>query len=92
MEDLARSDQRLDRARHVFDRHVGIDTMLVQQIDAVGSEALERGVDHRPDVVRPAVEASRAAPEVEAELGGDSDAVTDWRQRFPDELLVVNGP
>ena len=52
----------------------------------------ERGVDHRLDVVRPAVQTSRAALEVEAKLGGDADAVTDWRQRFPDEFLVRERP
>ena len=92
VQDLARGDQVLDRARHVLDRHVGIDTMLVQEIDAVGSEALERGIDHRLDVVGPAVETSSAALEVEAEFGSDADAVTDWRQRFPDEFLVRERP
>ena len=39
--DLARLDQLLHRARDIFDRHVRIDAMLIEQIDAVGSKPLE---------------------------------------------------
>ena len=42
---LALSDQLLDRAGDVLDRHVRIDAMLVEQIDAVGAETLERCLD-----------------------------------------------
>jgi hypothetical protein len=35
MPHLAFADQVLDRARHVLDRHVGVDPMLVEQIDHV---------------------------------------------------------
>jgi hypothetical protein len=35
---LALLDQILHRARHVFNRHVRIDTVLVEQFDHVGLE------------------------------------------------------
>ena len=41
MQDLSFLDEILDRAGHVFDRHVRIDAVLVVEIDAVGPEALE---------------------------------------------------
>ena len=40
--DLAFLDQVLHRAGHVLDRHVRIDAVLVEQVDAVGPEPLER--------------------------------------------------
>ena len=34
--DLARLDQILDRARDVLDRHLGIDPVLIVEIDMIG--------------------------------------------------------
>ena len=41
---LAAPDEVLDRASNVLDRHVRIDAMLIEEIDGIGLEALERGV------------------------------------------------
>jgi hypothetical protein len=38
MQDLALRHEVLDRARDVFDRYLGVDSMLVEEIDAVGPE------------------------------------------------------
>ena len=46
--DLALADQLLHRAGHVLDRHVRIDAVLVEQVDGVGLEALERGLGDLP--------------------------------------------
>ncbi len=48
MPDLAFADQILHRARHVLDRHVRVDAVLVEQIDDVGPEPLERGLGDLP--------------------------------------------
>ena len=72
--DLAFLDQVLHRAGHVFDRHVRIDAVLIEQIDALDLEPLERGLGDLSDVLRPAVQATllaRLRIEVEPELGGD---------------------
>ena len=73
--DLACLDQVLDRAGDVLDRHVRIDPVLVEQVDHVGVQALERGIRDGLDVFGPAVDATAALAgrrvEVEAELGGD---------------------
>jgi hypothetical protein len=42
MADLAFLNQVLQRARNVFDRHVRVDTVLVEQVDIVGLAADER--------------------------------------------------
>ena len=42
--DLALPDQVLHRARDVLDGHVRIDAVLIEQIDAIGLEPLERGL------------------------------------------------
>ena len=54
MADLAFGDQLLDRARDLFHRHVGIDAVLVEQIDVIGLEPPQAAVDGGLDVVRPA--------------------------------------
>ena len=83
-------DQLLHRAGDVLDRHVRIDAVLVEQVDAVGPQPLQRRLDHLPDVLGPAVQA-RLLPsplELEAELGRDHHLVADRRQRLAHQLLV----
>ena len=55
-------DQVLHRAGDVLDRHFGIDAVLVEQIDGVDLEPLERGVGDLLDVLGPAVQARAACP------------------------------
>ena len=50
-------DQFLHRARHVFDRHVRVDAVLIEQVDGVDLEPLERALGGLLDVLRPAVQA-----------------------------------
>ena len=45
MLDLAFRDQLLDRAGHVLDRHVRVDPVLVEQVDRLDAEPLQRAVD-----------------------------------------------
>ena len=52
-----------------------IDAMLIEQIDVVGLQALERCFDDFANVLGTAVGCRNfAVPDVEAELGGDDDA------------------
>ena len=48
MLDLALADQVLHRAGDVLDRHVRVDAVLIEQIDGVGLEPLERGFGDLP--------------------------------------------
>ena len=54
--DLAFLDQILHRARDILDRHVRVDAVLIEQIDHVGLEPLQRGLGDLLDVLRPAVQ------------------------------------
>jgi hypothetical protein len=67
--------------------HLRIDTVLVEQIDSVGAESLERSLGDLLDVLRPAVEA-REGGEVEAELRGDHHLIPEGSKRFANEFLI----
>ena len=89
---LARVDQLLDRAGDVLDRHVGVDPVLVEQVDR-GRSAAAAARPRRPAGCaragcRPRRAACRRRIDVEAELGGDHHLVADRRQRLADQLLV----
>ena len=93
MPDLAFANQIADRARDVFDRHVRIDAMLIEQIDSVGLEPLQRCLGHVADVGGPAVEARLLAVlELEAELRGDDDLIANRSERLSDEFFVRERP
>ncbi len=53
---FALPDQILHGSRHIFDGHVQIDAMLVEQIDCVNPEPPERRLGHLADMLRPAVQ------------------------------------
>ena len=42
--DFALPDQVLHRSRHVFDGHVRIDAVLIEQVDGIDPESLERAL------------------------------------------------
>jgi hypothetical protein len=88
--DLALGHQLGQRAHGVLDRRVGIDPVLVVQVNVVGAEPLERALHGRADVGRAAVEMPRALARVRdhAELGGQHDLVALAPQRLPDQFLV----
>ena len=89
--DLAFGDEVLHCACHVFDGHVGVNAMLVEQVDDVGVEALQRGFGDLLDVFGLAVEAAAALPvglDIKTELGGDHDPVAERRESFADEFFV----
>ena len=68
MLDLALLDQLLDGAGDVFDRHVRVDAMLVEQIDTIGLQALQRGLDDGANTLGPAVQALTASPSLKPNL------------------------
>ncbi len=94
MLDLAFADQIFHRAGNVLDRNVRIDAVLVEEVDDVGFQALQRCFGDGADVFRPAVHAALAAvgTEVEAELRGDDDLVPDGAEGFAQQFLVLVRP
>ena len=59
--DFACLDEILDGASSVFDGRVGVDAMLIKEVNGVGPKALERPLDDLLDVVRAAVQGSPLA-------------------------------
>jgi hypothetical protein len=51
--DLAFLNQHLHRSRHVLDRHIRVDTVLVEQVDSLDPEPLERALGDLPDALGP---------------------------------------
>ena len=104
---LAFLDQGLDRAGHVLDWQVRVDTMLLKEINHLDAEPLQRGIAHLTDVLRPAVEARlllRLGVDIEAELCGNHHlvphpsplaelvhAVQEYRRIAESKLLTLQG-
>ena len=87
MFDLPGLDQLLDRPGDLLDGDVGVDAVLVVEVDRLDAESLERALGGVLDRVGPA--AGRLPIHVdEAELGGDDDLAAERRERFADELFV----
>src|ERR1700692_3412203 len=82
---LALLNQILHRSRHVFDWHVRVNPMLIEQVDDITLEPLERVRAALLDLLRPTVQSRRTLhpagieirPEVEPEFGGDHHSVTE---------------
>src|SRR5262245_14068527 len=95
MLDLARLNQLAHSARHLFDGNVRVDAVLVEEVDGVDPESLERGLGDLLDVRRSTVQGRRALParveslfDVESELGGDDHLRADGGERLAYQLLV----
>src|SRR5205823_1602934 len=86
---LALRNQFLDRSRHVFDRHVRVDTVLIIEIDDVGPEPFQRTLDALFDALGPAVlHLLPAGITSDPELGGDHHLCAHRGQGLAHELFV----
>ena len=79
---LALRFQVFDGTGHILNRHLGINPVLVEQVNAVGAQALEHAFHGQLDMGRAADEAraTRAGLQVDvpAELAGDHHLVAEW--------------
>ena len=91
---LAFGDQILHGAGDILDRHIGVDAMLIIEINRIDAQSLERPFRHAPDVLRRAVE--RAARyrvlEFETELRRDDNLITERFECFTNQILVRKRP
>jgi hypothetical protein len=93
---LAFPDQVLHRACHVFDGHVRVNPMLIDQVNCLDLEPLERALGGLLDVLWPTVQPRQALHpariesriEVEPELGGDHHLIAEGSEGFTYQLLV----
>ena len=90
--DLALAYQVLHDARDILHRHVGVDPVLVVEVDVVGPQPLEAALDGAADLGRLAVDAAAMLAghlvDVPAELGGDLHFVAHPREGLAHHLLV----
>ena len=95
MLDLALSDQVTDCAHDILDRRIGIDTVLVEEIDRIGTKPPERRLDDLANVcglAREAVAHMRLRIDIEPEFGGDHHLVADKPHSLTDQLFVGERP
>ena len=94
--DLAFLDEVLHRSRHVFDRHVRVDAVLIERIDASTPRRPSEPLGDLLDVLRPAIQANPPRPalgiEFEPELGGDHHLSAERSEALPTSSSFVNGP
>src|SRR6266702_3670454 len=62
--------------------------MLVEEVDAIGLQAFQRGLGDGADALGAAVERLLGVAVLEAELGSDHHLVAKWSRCFADEFLV----
>src|SRR5262245_55096814 len=87
MQNLSLADQLLDRAGNLFHRHVMVDPVLIEQVNPVSLQALQRSFQRSANTLRRAVHRA-AAFDVETKLGGDNDTVAYRLKRFTNHLFV----
>jgi hypothetical protein len=90
MAHLPGRDELPHRTGDVLDRHLRVHPVLVEQVDRLDAQPLQRGVGDLDDVLRAAVQAGLAAlgVEPEPELGGDHHLLPERRQCLADRFLV----
>src|SRR5258706_3696446 len=91
---LSLLDQITYRTGHILHRHLWIDTVLIQQVNVIGLESLERAFDGLTDILRPARCFGAhllAVLEMKAKFGGDDYLVAPALERPAEQLLVGEG-
>src|SRR5688572_29337361 len=92
MKHLSLSHQVFDCTGDILDRNFRIDAMLIEQIDAVGTQSLEGTIDHSLDVVGLAVQ-TRKPPtglliDIPTELGSDRDLISKPLDSLTEDPLI----
>ena len=91
--DLALLHQLGHAAHGLLDRHVGIDAVLIEQVDGVDAQPPQRALAGAAGVFRAAVGADGGvAVPLHRELGGDHQPLAPALDRRADQLLVAEGP
>ena len=96
--DLACLNQFLHRAGDVFDGHVRVNPMLIEQVDDINLEPLERAFDGLLDVLRPAIQTLPLPADYRCRLRSNPNlvAITTCPRKgaraSPTSSSFVNGP
>src|SRR5262245_36289843 len=79
IQNFSGADEIADRARDILHRHGRVDAMLIEKIDAIGLQPLERRLGHLADMLWPAVDTDTfSVLKLEAEFRGKHDPVPMW--------------
>src|SRR5437879_5764981 len=89
---LALADQSLKGPGDIFDRHVGIDAVLVEEINCVGSQSLQCRIRVLANAFGPAVESFGRSAFLESEFRGDDDILAKRLDRLPYQFLIYIWP
>ena len=93
---LSDLDEFLDGPGYVFDRHRRIHAVLIEQVDAVGPQPLQRRFDDLLDVLRTTVQAPRRCPVWRSMSKPNFVAITTWSRNganaSPTSSSFLNGP
>jgi hypothetical protein len=65
----------VERAQHLLDRRHGVEGMQLQQVDGVGAQAPERGIDALDQMMARGADIVRSVPRAQRELGRQDDLV-----------------
>ena len=89
---LAFADKVFHRPGHILHRDVGINPVLVKQVDHIGPQAFKRSLGHLPDMFRVTVKSypfrSSGRIQLKAEFRGNNDLFAEGCQRFAKQFLV----
>src|SRR5579871_4005932 len=84
-------DQVFDRTGDVLDGYLGVDAVLVEQIDPIGPEALEGSDGDLTDVLRATVQSFADASVRETEFRRDHHLIANRCQRLSEQFLIDEG-
>ena len=92
MLNLALLDQLLHGSRHVFNGNLGVYAVLIEQIDGIDFEPLERAFDDLLNVLWPAIQATPSRFAVESrfvtKLGRYYYLPAEGQERFAHEFFI----
>src|SRR5690606_22864684 len=89
---LALRNQVAHRAGDVLHWYFRVYAMLVQQVDVIRAQALERFICRATDPLRPAVQRCAHLCLGETELGSQHDRIAEWLHRFPQQIFIRPRP
>src|SRR3989440_7580143 len=83
-------NQVLARPRHILDGHVGVHTVLIEQVDGLDPESLERALGALLDMLWPPILAHLlpSGTQFEADFGGDHHLLAQGSKRFAHQFFI----
>lgn len=82
-------NQVCDGSRHLFNRDLAVNAVLIEQINMIGGKPPKRRLHRPPDLLGTAVHANGLTTfDTETEFGGENDLITAPGERAPQKRLV----